>query len=386
MHRFYQHQADLNIANPEVRAEIEKVMGFWLQLGVSGFRIDAVPFLIEYRGVPADERPKEDPHHYLNEMRDFISWRRAEAMMLAEANITMDQVDEYFGPNGDRMQVIFNFMLNQHLFLALARDDAAPMRKVMAKTPPIPPKAQWASFLRNHDELDLGRLSEAERQETFAAFGPEPEMQIYERGIRRRLAPMLGGDLRRLKLAFSLMFALPGTPVLWYGDEIGMGDDLSQPERNSVRTPMQWSDEPNAGFSTAPAERLVRPIVTGGAFDYREVNIAAQRDQPGTLMEFLQRVIRVRRACYEVGWGACEILETKERSVLALRYEWESGTILILHNLADRPVEVSVAPAELGQLRPLLCDDGDRAPRDAADPIHLGAYGYCWLRAGGERR
>lgn len=386
MHRFYPHQADLNIANPEVKAEIEKVMGFWLQLGVSGFRIDAVPFLIEYRGVPADERPKQDPHQYLTEMRDFLSWRRAEAMMLAEANITMDQVDEYFGPNGDRMHLIFNFMLNQNLFLALARNDAAPIRQVMAKTPPIPPKAQWASFLRNHDELDLGRLSEAERQEVFAAFGPEPEMQIYERGIRRRLAPMLGGDLRRLKLAFSLMFALPGTPVLWYGDEIGMGDDLSQPERNSVRTPMQWSDEPNAGFSTAPAERLVRPIVTGGAFDYRKVNIAAQRDQPGTLMEFLERVIGVRRACPEIGWGACEVLETKETSVLALRYDWENGTLLILHNLADRAVEVSAAPAELGPLRPLLGDDGDRARRDAGEPIHLSAYGFCWLRAGGERR
>lgn len=386
MHRFYPHQADLNIANPEVKAEIEKVMGFWLQLGVSGFRIDAVPFLIEYRGVPADERPKQDPHQYLTEMRDFLSWRRAEAMMLAEANITMDQVDEYFGPNGDRMHLIFNFMLNQNLFLALARNDAAPIRQVMAQTPPIPPKAQWASFLRNHDELDLGRLPEAERQEVFAAFGPEPEMQIYERGIRRRLAPMLGGDLRRLKLAFSLMFALPGTPVLWYGDEIGMGDDLSQPERNSVRTPMQWSDEPNAGFSTAPAERLVRPIVTGGAFDYRKVNIAAQRDQPGTLMEFLERVIGVRRACPEIGWGACEVLETKETSVLALRYDWENGTLLILHNLADRAVEVSAAPPELGPLRPLLGEDGDRARRDAGEPTHLNAYGFCWLRAGGERR
>jgi maltose alpha-D-glucosyltransferase / alpha-amylase len=386
MHRFYKHQADLNIANPEVREELEKVMGFWLQLGVSGFRLDAVPFLIEYRGVPAHEQPKEDPHRYLNELREFLSWRRAEAMMLAEANITMDQVDEYFGSFGDRLHMIFNFMLNQHLFLGLARGDAEPIRRVMAGTPPIPAKAQWASFLRNHDELDLGRLSDAERAEAFAAFGPEPHMQAYERGIRRRLAPMLDGDERRLKLAFSLMFALPGTPVLWYGDEIGMGEDLAQPERNSVRTPMQWADEPNAGFSTAPTGRLVRPVVAQGRFDYRRVNVAAQRDLDGSLMDDLQRLVRTRRACPEVGWGSCRVLETAETSVLALRYDWRGETVLIVHNLADRAVEVQVPLEGLDRLRPLFCDRDGRSMRDAASPMSLGPFGFRWFRAQGERR
>jgi maltose alpha-D-glucosyltransferase / alpha-amylase len=386
MHRFYPHQADLNVANPEVREELEKVMGFWLQLGVSGFRLDAVPFLIEYRGVPEEERPKEDPHEYLDRMRDFASWRRAEAMLLAEANITMDQVDEYFGPTGDRLHMIFNFMLNQNLFLALSRNDAEPIRRVMAQTPAIPAKSQWASFLRNHDELDLGRLTDSERGEVFAAFGPAPEMQAYERGIRRRLAPMLDGDERRLKQAFSLMFALPGTPVLWYGDEIGMGEDLSLPERNSVRTPMQWADEPNAGFSTGPAERLVRPVVSGGAFDYRRVNVAAQRDLDGALMSTLQRLVRTRRACPEVGWGRCEVIETGETSVLALRYDWQGETVLILHNLADGAVEVQVALEGIGRLRPLFCDQDDRAMRKASDPISLNPYGYRWFRAQGERR
>jgi maltose alpha-D-glucosyltransferase/alpha-amylase len=386
MHRFYPHQADLNVANPEVREELEKVMGFWLQLGVSGFRLDAVPFLIEYRGVPEGERPKEDPHEYLDRMRDFASWRRAEAMLLAEANITMDQVDEYFGPTGDRLHMIFNFMLNQNLFLALSRNDAEPIRRVMARTPAIPPKSQWASFLRNHDELDLGRLSDSERGEVFAAFGPAPEMQAYERGIRRRLAPMLDGDERCLKQAFSLMFALPGTPVLWYGDEIGMGEDLSLPERNSVRTPMQWADESNAGFSTGPAERLVRPIVSRGTFDYKRVNVAAQRDLDGSLMSTLQRLARTRRACPEVGWGRCEVLETGETSVLALRYDWQGETVLILHNLADSAVEVQVSLEGIGRLRPLFCDQDDRIMRDASDPISLNANGYRWFRAQGERR
>lgn len=386
MHRFYKHQADLNIANPEVREELEKVMGFWLQLGVSGFRLDAVPFLIEYRGVPEDVRPKDDPHLYLNELRSFVSWRRAEAMLLAEANITMDQVLEYFGPSGDRLHMIFNFMLNQHLFLSLARHDAEPIRRVMAQTPAIPLKSQWASFLRNHDEIDLGRLQDAERDEVFSAFGPAPEMQAYQRGIRRRLAPMLGGDQRRLKQAFSLMFALPGTPVLWYGDEIGMGDDLSLPERNSVRTPMQWADERNAGFSTAPSEKLVRPVVSDGAFDYRRVNIAAQRDLDGSLMSTVQRLVRTRRGCPEIGWGRCQVLETTETSVLALRYDWREETILILHNLADHAVEVQLSLNEVSRLRPLFCDEDDRAMRDASEPIHLSAYGYRWFRAQGERR
>jgi maltose alpha-D-glucosyltransferase/alpha-amylase len=386
MHRFYKHQADLNIANPKVRLEIEKIMGFWLQLGVSGFRIDAVPFLIEYRGLPQSEQPKQDPHEYLAELRDFISWRRAEGVLLAEANITMDQIDEYFGPHGDRMHMIFNFMLNQHLFLGLARGDAEPIRRIMAMTPPIPPKAQWASFLRNHDELDLGRLTKAERQEVFATFGPEPEMQAYERGIRRRLAPMLGGDKRRMRLAMSLMFALHGTPVLWYGDEIGMGDDLSQPERNSVRTPMQWSDDENAGFSTAPEDRLIRPVISSGHFDYRQVNVASQHDRIGSLMGTVQRLIRIRRACPEVGWGKARVLPTSETSVLALRYDWEEETIVTAHNLSDQEVEIDLQLDGIDRLRPLLGSDDERTLKEARMPIRLEPFGFLWLRAHGERR
>jgi maltose alpha-D-glucosyltransferase / alpha-amylase len=385
MHRFYEHQADLNIANPEVKTELEKVMGFWLQLGVSGFRVDAVPFLIEYHGLPEHQQPKEDPHRYLNDLRDFLSWRRAEAVLLAEANIKNDQIDEYFGPTGDRMQMIFNFMLNQHVYLALARGDAEPIRRVMREQPLIPKNSQWATFLRNHDELDLGRLTEAERAECFAAFGPEKHMQAYGRGIRRRLAPMLG-DARRLKLAFSLMFALPGTPMIWYGEEIGMGDDLSLPERNSVRTPMQWSDEPNAGFSRAAPDKLVRPVVVESPFDYRRINVAAQRDAPGSLMEHVQRAIRTRRGCPEIGWGETEVLDTSEECVLAIRCNWRGETIVTLHNLAERRVEVRTRLDGIDKLRPIFCNDNHRQMRDAAEPIVLDAYEFRWFRAGGERR
>jgi maltose alpha-D-glucosyltransferase/alpha-amylase len=383
MHRFFNHQPDLNIANPEVREEIARIMGFWLQLGATGFRLDAVPFLIEYRGVNAPE-DRADPHHYLVEMRDFLDWREAESVLLAEANIEMDNLDEYFG-TGDRLQMIFNFMLNQHVFLALARGEADPVARVMQATPKIPLIAQWGTFLRNHDELDLGRLSEAERAEAFATFAPEEDMRIFGRGIRRRLAPMLGGDARRLAMAHSLMFALPGTPVIWYGEEIGMGDDLSLPERSPVRTPMQWSDEPNAGFSTAPADRLIRPVVTGGAFDFERVNAMAQRNRSGLPLEHNRRLIATRRACPEIGWGECRVLEVGAPSILALRAEWRGNVVITLHNLANRVAEARLS-ADTGRLIRLLGDAEDQAPEDAAHPLTIGCYGFRWFRVHGERR
>jgi maltose alpha-D-glucosyltransferase/alpha-amylase len=198
---------------------------------------------------------------------------------------------------------------------------------------------------------------------------------------------MLGGDQAKLKLAFSLMFALPGTPVLWYGDEIGMGDDLSLPERNAVRTPMQWSDEANAGFSSAPPDRLVRPIASEEGFDAEAVNVAAQRDVDGTLLMHVERLVRVRRACPEVGWGACRVLETPETGVLALRFDWEREAVVVLHNLSDRAVELRLEGCDdLGHLRPLYCNRDDRARRPVSEPLALDPFGYRWFRGCGERR
>lgn len=377
-HRFYPHQADLNIANPAVREEIEKIMGFWLELGVSGFRIDAVPFLIEYKGLAS--KPSGNPHEYLTELQDFLSWRKAEAVLLAEANIPMDQADEYFG-SGNRMNMVFHFMLNQKLFLALARGDGRPVVEMLRATPQIPRTCQWAHFLRNHDELDLGRLSDAERQEVFAAFGPKPDMQIYHRGIRRRLAPMLNGDRRRIAVAFSLMLALPGTPVLWFGDEIGMGEDLSLSERNSVRTPMQWNARENGGFSRGPAEALVRPVVQDGKFSFTQVNVAAQRDEPDSLLEQIRRMIRERRAHPELGWGPCQIVETGEPAVVALCQTWQGNSVLTLHNLADRPVECRLdLPGVPVAVKELLIDPGGVAPGRTDQPIRLQPFGFCWLK------
>ncbi|WP_282025903.1 alpha-amylase family protein [Limimaricola cinnabarinus] len=388
MHRFYAHQADFNIANPEVREEILKIMGYWLELGVWGFRIDAVPFLIEYKGL--DEEPDRDPLLLLSEMRDFLSWRRAGAIMLAEANIEREKAPDYFGGRDfgadERMHLILDFPLNQKIFLALAREQAAPIVEALGSRPrDATHQAQWATFLRNHDELSLDKLPEDEREEVFAAFGPEEDMQLYERGLRRRLAPMLG-DTDRVALAQSLLFALPGTPVMWYGDEIGQGEDLSLPERSAVRTPMQWADEHRGGFSRADCEP-VRPPVEEGPFGFRETSVAAQRGRPNSLLTRVQQLVRCRRACPEIGWGDCEVIADLPPSVLGLVSSWRGARVLTLHNLSAEPVACAPEIAGANHLVALLGgpDEATHAPLSPGEEIALPKYGYRWFRIDGER-
>src|SRR6202790_4676864 len=314
-HRFYDFQPDLNTANPHVQAEILKVMGFWIQLGVSGFRMDAVPFVISTKGAKVG-KPVEQ-YDMLRLMREFLQWREGDAIILAEANVLPDTDMEYFGREGDRMHMMFNFQVNQNLFYALAASDVRPLQKALKATKPRPKTAQWGMFLRNHDELDLGRLTKEQRETVFKAFGPAPAMQLYDRGIRRRLAPMLEDDRRRIELAYSLMFTLPGTPVLRYGDELGMGDDLALPERQCARTPMQWSDEPNAGFTKS--EKPILPVIKDGPYGYPHVNAAAQRRDPESMLNWTERIIRMRKEVPEVGWGDFEAIDIADRAVLVLR-------------------------------------------------------------------
>jgi maltose alpha-D-glucosyltransferase / alpha-amylase len=380
MHRFYAHQADLNIANPEVRAEIIKVMGYWLELGVAGFRIDAVPFLIEYKGLK--QEPDRDPFLLLSEMHDFLTWRRAEAIMLAESNVPVERARKHFGGRAygedERMHVVLDFPLNQRTWLAMVRGEAAPIVEALqTRDEEMPEHAQWATFIRNHDELSLDKLSDAEREEVFAALAPEEDMRIYDRGVRRRMAPMLGGDEDRLKLAHSLLMALPGTPVMWYGDEIGMGENLSLSERNPVRTPMQWSGDRNGGFSSAEGE-LVRAVAD--TLGPEERNVASQRERPGSLMDEVARLIRLRRGCPEIGWGRTRVLDPGAASVLALASEWRGGRVVTLHNLAARTATLRL---DVGPLMPLLGED--RRPIEAGAEVVLPAYGYRWFRIGGER-
>ena len=379
-HRFYDHQADLNTWNPAVRAEIQKIMGFWLQLGVSGFRMDAVPFLIEKKGAGVE--PVQD-FGLLEEMRDFLQWRSGGAILLAEANVPPDESMRYFGEDGDRVQLMLNFPVNQRLFYGLATGDIEPLVWALEQTRRRPAHAQWVQFLRSHDELDLGRLTDDQRQKVFEAFAPQERMQLYGRGIRRRLAPMLGNDRRRIQLAFSLLFSLPGTPMMQYGDEIGMGEDLSLPERECARTPMQWTGERNGGFSLA--RNTVRPVIDDDVFGYERVNVADQRRDTESLLNWTERLVRMRTECPEISWGDYAVLPTSAPDVLALRYDWRGTSLVTLANFGDRrrQVRFRVNAARDGVLASLFDDRASRIRNDGYHQVTLQPYGWHWFRVGG---
>ena len=375
LHRFYSHQPDLNMANPEVRDEIAQVVGFWLEQGLSGFRVDAVPFMLEPMGLPGGAMV--DPHELLRDLRRYLGRRDGEAILLGEVNLPPEDQRKFFGDeDGDELQMLFSFTVNQAMYLALARESAAPLEQALAALPAIPPDCQWASFARNHDELTLDKLSASEREEVFAAFGPEKKLQLFGRGLRRRLPPMLDGDQQRLRMVYSLVFSLPGTPVLFYGEEIGMGENLAIEGRMSVRAPMQWSDEPNGGFSTTEDPKALCRPVAEGEFGPERVNAAAQRRDPDSLLNWFERLIRRRRECPELGWGAYTALAPREPEVFAHRCDWDESTIVAVHNLAGKNVKTTLPFEEEGTLVDLLGTDDLEAPFTLA----LKAYEYRWYR------
>lgn len=389
LHMFAKHQPDLNVTNPSVRNEIAKAMGLWLELGLDGFRLDAVPFFLETRGQPRDEAANLDPHGFLAALRSFVSRRNGSAVLLGEVNLPYKEQVEFFGgPDGNELNMQFDFMSMQYIYLSLARGDARPLAETLKSRPPLHPDNQWAMFVRNHDELTLDKLSDGEREEVFAAFGPRKNMQIYGRGLRRRLPPMLGGDPERLRMVYSLMFALPGTPVLFYGEEIGMGEDLRQKSRAAVRTPMQWNDGKNGGFSTAKAADLVAPLARG-EYGPEHVNAAAAKRDPGSLFNFMVTLIRRYRESAELGWGDFAIIEQSEPAVFAHTCSTDTGALVLLHNFGEEPVKVKgTVGAEDGPANAFrdatLLDlfDGDNVTLDpdGGFTVELERYGYRWYR------
>jgi trehalose synthase len=382
LHRFYRFQPDLNVTNPAVRDEIARIVGFWLQLGVAGFRMDAVPFMVETEGI---EEPMEgESQSFLRSLRAFATRRRGETLLLGEVNAELKALARFFGDeDGDQLNAQFAFLLNQNLWLALAREEAEPLEAVIRTLPQAPPDNAWATFLRNHDELSLDKLTEPQRKEVFAAFGPRKDMQLYGHGLRRRTASMLGGDGPRLRMAWSLMLSLPGTPVIFMGDEIGMGENLAIPDRLSVRVPMQWSDARNGGFSSAPAKHLVRPV-RGGRFGPKQVNVAAQRRDDDSLLNFLERLIRRRKETPEFGWGTSTLIETAAPQLFAHRCEWQGSRVVAAHNLSPHKgsakLDLGVAKGERIAVDDLL-EGREHTPNpDGTLDVELGGYGYLWLR------
>jgi glycosidase len=351
--RFYQHQfapfqPDLNIANPRVREEIAKTAGFWLTLGASGFRMDAVPFLVQV--IDADGSEKGAGKRWLHALREYAMRRRGEAMLMGECNVAKEDIPSFFEDHGDALHLQLAFLINQRLWLSLARGEAAPLEDLLRDLPVPPHDGGWATFLRNHDELTLDRLSPQERDEVFAAFAPDEGMRIYGHGIRRRAASMLGGDGPRLRMTWSLVLTLPGTPVMLYGDEIGMEEDLRREGRMAVRTPMEW-----------PA-------------------VAEQRRDEDSLLRFLTRLVHARRDTPELGWGTSTLLENEPPALLAHSTRWQGSTVVTVHNLSDAPVEAELDLGEGVEGVDDLLELREHDVRDGRLRVRLDAYGYLWLR------
>ncbi len=375
-HRFYHFEPDLDVGNPEVREEVKRVIDYWLSFGVSAFRVDAVSHMIEpHQGEQAGA--SHDPHCILRDLRAFASSRRPDTALLGEADVEPEDLRSYFG-DGDEMHLLYNFLLNNLLFLAFATGRAEPLERCLRLLPAIPENAQWMNFLRNLDELDLERLSDEERDMVYQAFARDRDMRIFGRGIRRRLAPMLN-DRRRLESAFSVLFSLPGTPLIVYGDELGMGEDLSLDGRKAVRTPMQWSKERQAGFSTASAQALPLPIVTTGPFGYKNVNVADQTTDPDSLLNWTKELIKLRRQCPEWGWGICHTVPSGEPSVFAHGVEWQGRRLIALHNLSDKAGIARLEREPDRRLIPILSSRREDPAPDALK-VDLEPYGYRWYR------
>src|ERR671934_323855 len=329
-HRFYSHQPDLNFDNPQVERAITRVVDYWLDFGIDGLRLDAVPYLYEREGTNCENLP--ETHGFLRRLRQHVYGRFRNRMLLGEANQWPEDAAAYFGA-GDECHMAFHFPLMPRLFMAIRMEDRFPVVDIMAQTPPIPEAAQWALFLRNHDELTLEMVTHEERDYMYRVYTQDPEARI-NLGIRRRLAPLLGNNRRRIELMNGLLFSLPGTPVIYYGDEIGMGDNIYLGDRNGVRTPMQWGPDRNAGFSRANRQRLYLPPIVDPEYHYEAVNVEAQRANPHSLLNWMRGLIALRKQYRAFGRRSLEFLHTENRKLLAFVRQLGEERILVVANLS----------------------------------------------------
>jgi maltose alpha-D-glucosyltransferase/alpha-amylase len=338
-HRFYSSQPDLNYDNPKVQDEMLRVAAFWLDMGIDGFRADAVPYLFEREGTNCENLP--ETHAYLKKLRAFMDKHYPGRILLCEANQWPEHVRPYFG-DGDEFHMGFHFPIMPRIYMALKKGRADDMREILSRTPRIPENCQWCIFLRNHDELTLEMVTEEERQWMWQQYAPDPRMKL-NLGIRRRLAPLLDNDHRKIELAYSLLFTLPGSPILYYGDEIGMGDNIWLEDRNGVRTAMQWTTGSTVGFSRAPAESLYAPVIDDEVFGAKRVNVQSQRENPTSLWNIIRHMIAVRKEHPEFGWGEFEWLEVQNPSVAAFRRTYQGESVIAIHNLSDSSQTTSFA-------------------------------------------
>ncbi|MBA3948106.1 MAG: maltose alpha-D-glucosyltransferase [Herpetosiphonaceae bacterium] len=377
-HRFFSHQPDLNYDNPQVPQAMFEVMEQWLDMGLDGFRADAVPYLFEREGTNCENLP--ETHAFLKELRGRMEAKYPGRIMLGEANQWPVDVRPYFG-DGDEFQMAFHFPVMPRLYMALHQEDRQAIVDIMERTPPIPPSCQWCTFLRNHDELTLEMVTDAERAYMYAAYAPDPRMKLNV-GIRRRLAPLMEADRRRIELLNALLFALPGSPIIYYGDEIGMGDNIYLADRNGVRTPMQWNAERNAGFSSADPDNLYAPVIDDPVYGYLGVNVAAEQRVPHSLLNWTKQLITIRKAHPVFGNGRLHFLQPANTKVLAFLRSAEDEHVLCVNNLshAAQPVELDLQAFKGRTLVELWGQTPFPAITDTLYSLTLAPYSFLWFR------
>ncbi|HSE24699.1 MAG TPA: maltose alpha-D-glucosyltransferase [Pyrinomonadaceae bacterium] len=376
-HRFFSHQPDLNYDNPEVREAMFAVVSYWLDLGVDGFRVDAAPYLFEREDTNCENLP--ETHQFLKQLRSFIDHRYPDVLLLAEANQWPEDVVQYFG-EGDEFHMGYNFPIMPRLFMALRQEDRRPIVEILERTPEIPASCQWGMFLRNHDELTLEMVTDEERDYLYNEYAKDRRMRL-NMGIRRRLAPLMDNGRRRIELLHALLFSLPGSPFLYYGDEIGMGDNIYLGDRDGVRTPMQWTADRNAGFSQADFARLYFPMIMDPVYGYQAVNVEAQQRYGTSLLNWVREMIHLRKRHPVFGRGALHLIKPENRKVFAFSRTYLEETVLCVFNLSQ-----SSQPVELDLSEYLGCTliemmGAARFPLIGAAPyqLALGPRGFYWF-------
>lgn len=387
-HRFYASQPDLNYDNPVVAEAMIDVLRYWMDMGIDGFRADAVPYLFEREGTNCENLP--ETHTYLKRVRKILDEHYPGTILLGEANQWPWDLRPYFGGDerdpsvpGDEFHLAFHFPVMPRIFKALALGDASDIIQIMAQTPDIPNNCQWCVFLRNHDELTLEMVTEEDRQLMWQLYAPHPRMPL-NLGIRRRLAPLLDNDRRKLAVANAILFSLPGAPIIYYGDEIGMGDNIDLFDRNGVRTPMQWTGEPGAGFSSADPAEFWAPLIDDQTYGYQKVNVEAQRAEPSSLFHQMKYFVTTRKANPVLGWGSCKFLGVENKAILAYLRQTSNTRLLIVCNLSGEAQEVSLPLADFVGHRPVDILSRQTLPiiSQADYPLSLQPYQYHWLRFG----
>jgi len=378
-HRFYSSQPDLNYENPAVRAEMLEIVKFWLDLGVDGFRADAVPYLFEREGTNCENLP--ETHEYLKEVRKYIDENYPGRILLAEANQWPEDVREYFG-DGDEFHMGFHFPVMPRIFMALRKGDRSPIKWILEKTPPIPEPCQWCIFLRNHDELTLEMVTEEEREWMWNEYAPDKRMRL-NLGIRRRLAPLLDNDRRKIELANSMLFTLSGSPILYYGDEIGMGDNIELPDRNGVRTPMQWDKTLNSGFSKAIPEKLYDPVIEGSEYGPDQVNVESQKQDPRSLLNKIRHMIRIRRQLPALKGGKMVWIDTGVEAIAAYWRIMGDARLMVVNNLSAKKQTATIDLDSNDNIawKDQLTERVYTIDHEQVLPLNLEPYEYRWFMA-----